>query len=60
MDSYLNKARFSAVSYVFISNVIFCLHPGPRTIRPAGSQGANTLNMLEKLGLQEEIVPIKK
>lgn len=31
---------------------------GPRTIRPAGIQGANTLKLAEELGLQDEIVSI--
>ncbi|CAG02770.1 unnamed protein product, partial [Tetraodon nigroviridis] len=31
---------------------------GPRGIRPAGALGRNTLNMVDELGLQEEIVPV--
>lgn len=32
---------------------------GPRTIRPRGTTGLNTLNMMQDLGLSEHIVPIK-
>lgn len=32
---------------------------GPRTIRPRGMTGLNTLNMMQDLGLSEHIVPIK-
>ncbi|TWW79960.1 protoporphyrinogen oxidase isoform X2 [Takifugu flavidus] len=31
---------------------------GPRGIRPAGAVGRNTLNMVDDLGLQDEIVPV--
>ncbi|KAM4632946.1 protoporphyrinogen oxidase isoform 2-T2 [Polymixia lowei] len=31
---------------------------GPRGIRPAGEVGCNTLNMVEDLGLQSEILPV--
>lgn len=33
---------------------------GPRTIRPAGNPGANTLQLAEELGLTEKITPILK
>lgn len=32
---------------------------GPRTIRPAGMSGANTLELLEELSLQDKVMPIK-
>ena len=32
---------------------------GPRTIRPAGLPGANTLELAEELGLSDQIIPIK-
>ncbi|XP_030044181.1 protoporphyrinogen oxidase isoform X2 [Microcaecilia unicolor] len=31
---------------------------GPRGIRPAGSVGKNTLNMVSELGLEDEILPV--
>ena len=31
---------------------------GPRTIRPAGKQGANTLRLIEELGLEGQLRPI--
>ncbi len=31
---------------------------GPRTIRPAGLAGANTLELAEELGLSDKIIPI--
>ncbi|XP_067094152.1 protoporphyrinogen oxidase [Osmerus mordax] len=31
---------------------------GPRGIRPAGAVGRNTLNMVEELGLESEVLPI--
>ena len=31
---------------------------GPRTVRPAGPQGANTLELVETLGLQSKLKPI--
>lgn len=39
------------------SDVIF--EQGPRTIRPKGVAGANTLDLVEDLQLAEEVVPIK-
>ncbi|XP_059469670.1 protoporphyrinogen oxidase [Neocloeon triangulifer] len=33
---------------------------GPRTIRPAGEQGANTLNLIEDLGLEDKVKPISR
>lgn len=38
------------------NGVIF--EQGPRTIRPVGVPGANTLQLVEELGLEDEIVPI--
>ncbi|XP_076258768.1 protoporphyrinogen oxidase isoform X1 [Rhynchophorus ferrugineus] len=32
---------------------------GPRTIRPRGNPGINTLNLIDDLGLSENILPIK-
>ncbi len=32
---------------------------GPRTVRPAGPQGANTLELVEELGLADKVKPIK-
>lgn len=37
----------------------YTFEQGPRTIRPKGVLGLNTLNMIEDLGLSEHIVPIK-
>ncbi|XP_050303353.1 protoporphyrinogen oxidase [Anthonomus grandis grandis] len=37
-------------------NVIF--EQGPRTIRPRGAPGINTLNLLEELSLQPDVLPI--
>lgn len=37
----------------------YIFEQGPRTIRPKGLQGLNTLNMMQDLGLSEHIVPIK-
>ncbi len=31
---------------------------GPRTIRPAGAQGANTLQLAQDLGLADSVVPV--
>ncbi|XP_071253041.1 protoporphyrinogen oxidase-like isoform X1 [Salvelinus alpinus] len=31
---------------------------GPRGIRPAGAMGRNTLNMVEELGLESEVLPV--
>jgi len=31
---------------------------GPRTVRPAGEQGANTLRLVEELGLADRVVPV--
>jgi len=31
---------------------------GPRTIRPVGLAGANTLELAEELGLADKVVPI--
>lgn len=36
----------------------FLFESGPRTIRPAGDVGANTLNLIEDIGLSNSIVPI--
>ncbi|CAG9773036.1 unnamed protein product [Ceutorhynchus assimilis] len=33
---------------------------GPRTIRPVGAAGINTLNLLDDLGLNSEVVPITR
>uniref|UniRef100_A0A673MDE9 Protoporphyrinogen oxidase n=1 Tax=Sinocyclocheilus rhinocerous TaxID=307959 RepID=A0A673MDE9_9TELE len=33
---------------------------GPRGVRPAGSVGRNTLNMVSELGLESEILPVTK
>lgn len=32
---------------------------GPRTIRPAGVSGANTLEIIEELGIEDKIIPLK-
>jgi len=37
----------------------FTFEHGPRTVRPAGPQGANTLELVEDLGIDDKIVPIK-
>ena len=37
----------------------FIFEHGPRTIRPAGPQGANTLELIEELGLESKLKPIK-
>lgn len=37
----------------------YIFEQGPRTIRPKGITGLNTLNMIEDLGLSEHISPIK-
>ena len=37
----------------------FTFEHGPRTVRPAGPQGANTLELVEDLGLEDKLVPIK-
>ena len=41
-------------------NVDFLFETGPRTIRPAGIKGKNTLNLIEEIGLTDQIVPITK
>ena len=33
---------------------------GPRTVRPAGPQGANTLALVEELGLQDLVRPVRR
>lgn len=38
----------------------FLFEQGPRTIRPVGITGANTLNLIDQLGLQEEVVAVPK
>lgn len=43
-------------SHKLPNGVIF--EQGPRTIRPAGIPGANTLQLIEDLGLTEKITPI--
>lgn len=40
------------------NNLIF--EQGPRTIRPRGEAGANTLGLIGELGLADEIVPISQ
>lgn len=37
----------------------YTFEQGPRTIRPKGISGLNTLNMLQDLGLSEHVAPIK-
>ena len=37
----------------------FLFEHGPRTIRPAGPQGANTLELISDLGLEDKLLPIK-
>lgn len=37
----------------------YTFEQGPRTIRPKGVTGLNTLNMIQDLGLSEHIAPIK-
>ncbi|CAG9795366.1 unnamed protein product [Diatraea saccharalis] len=37
----------------------YIFEQGPRTIRPKGIVGLNTLNMIQDLGLSEHIVPIR-
>ena len=37
----------------------FVFEHGPRTIRPAWPQGANTLELIEELGLESKLKPIK-
>lgn len=37
----------------------YLFEQGPRTIRPKGTTGLNTLNMIQDLGLSEHIAPIK-
>lgn len=37
----------------------YVFEQGPRTIRPKGIRGLNTLNMIEDLGLSEHVAPIK-
>lgn len=37
----------------------YIFEQGPRTIRPKGVTGLNTLNMMQDLGLSEHLVPIK-
>ncbi|XP_022825249.1 protoporphyrinogen oxidase [Spodoptera litura] len=37
----------------------YVFEQGPRTIRPKGLTGLNTLNMMQDLGLSEHIAPIK-
>lgn len=38
----------------------FRFETGPRTIRPAGPKGKNTLEMIEDIGLSSSLVPISK
>ncbi|KAG6438495.1 protoporphyrinogen oxidase [Manduca sexta] len=42
-----------------IKNKDYIFEQGPRTIRPKGIMGLNTLNMMEDLGLSEHVAPIK-
>lgn len=72
--AYYTLKRFpkSAISLIESSNrlggwirsfecnngVIF--EQGPRTVRVAGPAGANTLKLVEEIGLEEQIVPITK
>ena len=37
----------------------FTFEHGPRTVRPAGPKGANTLELIEDLGIEDRIIPIK-
>lgn len=37
----------------------YVFEQGPRTIRPKGTVGLNTLNMIQDLGLSEHVTPIK-
>lgn len=37
----------------------YIFEAGPRTIRPVGAQGINTLNMIDELNLSDRVVPIK-
>lgn len=37
----------------------YVFEQGPRTIRPKGMAGLNTLNMIQDLGLSEHVAPIK-
>ena len=36
----------------------FILEHGPRTVRPVGPKGANTLELVEDLGLSDKVMPI--
>lgn len=38
----------------------FRFEKGPRTIRPVGVRGANTLHMVQDLGLESNLVPVSK
>lgn len=38
----------------------FLFEQGPRTIRPAGVPGANTLNLIDQLGISDEVVSVPK
>lgn len=38
----------------------FCFEKGPRTIRPVGPRGANTLRLIDDLQLTDSLVPVAK
>lgn len=38
----------------------FLFEQGPRTIRPAGVPGSNTLNLIDQLGISDEVVAVPK
>ena len=47
---------FHSLTYLQSDGFIF--EHGPRTVRPVGKQGANTLELVEDLGLETKIKPI--
>ncbi|XP_055547366.1 protoporphyrinogen oxidase [Wyeomyia smithii] len=50
IGGWIRSERFDADGYVF--------EAGPRTIRPKGAAASNTLELIEEVGLAEQVYPI--
>lgn len=50
IGGWIRTERFNADGYVF--------EEGPRTIRPKGPAASNTLNLIEEIGLGDQVYPI--
>lgn len=70
---YLMKSSSQKVTIIESSNVLggwirsiknpkegFIFEKGPRTVRPVGALGLNTLSLIEELNLADKVVPIMK